>query len=276
VKIEECPLTDFDDDTKTILAQAGSVGLPYPSPASGPLYLGINLDQRAPLRSAPPHYYLRVVQAVSPRQVITRIVDLEELRGVSLPGVDLRLMFLDGDITSIPTCGTNLVIVAATKDGVRLRIFGSRGEYDSKVEEKGLKEPGPGLPELRDMLPGLRPPHVLTCEDTDRVLALVTSIVGKTCLPRRQDGATRVFKTVNQIAGDILGVRKSLDAIKGDGTGGKDMLLYPDAVIFVGETAPVYVRIQYEFGITAAEAAENVECLLQSGSCPCPTEKNVW
>ena len=40
-----------------------------------------------------------------------------------------------------------------------------------------------------------------------------------------------------------------------------EVCLFEDAVIYVPESAPVFLRIQYEFGVSAAEAAENVERL---------------
>src|SRR5262249_35636090 len=63
--------------------------LPYPPPASGRLYVGINPDStpdfHPPLPAGPPRFFLRLVQTVSPKQVIIRIVGLKELRGISLP-----------------------------------------------------------------------------------------------------------------------------------------------------------------------------------------------
>jgi hypothetical protein len=166
------PSTEFGQTTKDALAQAGTVKFPYPPPASGPLFIGINPDYEEELPSGSPHYFLRVVQTVSPRQAITRIVDLDDLRGVDLP------------------------TPSAKED---------------------------------------RPP--------------------------------RVFRTPHGIAKDIKEAKDRLDHAVRNKRGVYEVCLFEDAVIYVSETAPVYLRIQYEFGVTAAEAAENIEYLLPTAGC---------
>ena len=48
------------------------------------------------------------------------------------------------------------------------------------------------------------------------------------------------------------------------------MVLFEDAVIFVPESAPTFIQIQFEFGVTAAEAAENVDLLVNPlRGCKC-------
>lgn len=79
------PSNEFGPAVQEAHAKIGTVALPYPPPASGPLYLGINPAYTPDLPSAAPKYFLRLVQTVSPKQVITRIVGLNELRGISLP-----------------------------------------------------------------------------------------------------------------------------------------------------------------------------------------------
>jgi hypothetical protein len=79
------PSDNFGLAAMEALAKAGTVMLPSPPPASGTLYLGINPHHNPDLPSAAPQYYLRLVQTVGPKQVITRIVGLDGLRGVSLP-----------------------------------------------------------------------------------------------------------------------------------------------------------------------------------------------
>jgi hypothetical protein len=78
--------------------------------------------------------------------------------------------------------------------------------------------------------------------------------------------ATFEFKTVEHpdIADAILKAKDLLEA----GQRGQEVFLLDDAVIYVAETASVFVRIIYEFGVTAAVAAENIEiCLGNMGIC---------
>jgi hypothetical protein len=168
------PSTDFGNGMKNLLAEAGTVTLPWPPPASGPLFMGINPDSSKDLPSGSPRFFLKSVQTVSPRQVITRITDLRELRAVSLPG----------------------------------------------EAENGEQPP-------------------------------------------------RVFKTVNGIAGPIERIARRLEEAADAKPGVYEELLFSDAVIYVRETAPVLVRIEYEFGVTAADAAENVDLLPVSDALDC-------
>ena len=66
--------------------------LPSPPPASGTLSIGINSGHIPPDSTlglelgGQSRFFLRLEQKVSEKQAITRIVDLKDLRGVSLPG----------------------------------------------------------------------------------------------------------------------------------------------------------------------------------------------
>jgi hypothetical protein len=168
------PSKHFSQATMEALARAGTVMLPYPPPASGRLCLGINPDYQPHLPGGSPKFFLRLVQIVSPKQVIIRIVDLNELRAISRPA-------------------------ASTKEG-------------------------------------------------------------KT---------SREFRTVNEIAKEIEEATESLTRAKGEGSerGEYEVLLFEDAVIFVRESAPVVIQIQYEFGVTAGESAENVDHMAMCGKC---------
>jgi hypothetical protein len=90
------PSSEFSDSTKEALATPGTIMLPYPPPATGKIFIGINPDHIPPdlklglQLSGAPRFFLRVVQVVSPRFVITRIVDLRELRGVSVPAATTK------------------------------------------------------------------------------------------------------------------------------------------------------------------------------------------
>jgi hypothetical protein len=168
---------EFDENCRKVLAQAGAVTLPYPPPASGELYIGISPYSHPELPSGAPRFFLRVVQKVGRSQVIRRVVDLDELRGISLPA-------------------------------------------------RSAKE----------------------------------------------DKAQREFHTVNEIAQAIAEAKARLIAAEKAAAGVYELCLYEDAVIYIRELAPVHLRIEYEFGVSAAEAAENVERLLHSMPCCKPMD----
>ena len=77
---------DFGPKQRLALALAGTVALPSPFPAWGRVYLGINPHHNPMLPGGSPRFFLKIVQFVSIRQVITRIFDLDALRAVSLVG----------------------------------------------------------------------------------------------------------------------------------------------------------------------------------------------
>ena len=167
------PSDELGQSTKEALARAGTVRLPYPPPASGRLFLGINPDFDANLPSGTPQFFLRLVQTVSQKQVITRILGLAELRGISLPASS-----------------------------------------------------------------------------------------------RTEGGPSREFRTVNDIADDIKGAIRTLTEAERTKPGVYEVCLFEDAVIFVRESAPVFLRIQYEFAVNAVEAAENVDGLIMKAAVP--------
>jgi hypothetical protein len=164
----------FSQATLDALAKAGTVMLPFPPPASGRLFVRINPDYNPHLPSGSPNYYLRLVQTVSSKQVIIRILGLNELRGVSLPA-------------------------PSTREGY----------------------------------------------------------------------VSREFRSVNQIGRAIEGAITRLTDAEATEPGVYEVCLFEDAVIFVGETAPVVVQIQYEFGVCAVESAENVDLRTVGLRCKC-------
>jgi hypothetical protein len=100
--------------------------LPFPPPASGQLFIGINPDYIPPdpklglVLAGAPKYFLRLVQVVSRKQVITRIVDLEKLHGVSLPIGDGYREFrsVEGIAAHIASAVQKLNAAEAKKRGV--------------------------------------------------------------------------------------------------------------------------------------------------------------
>ncbi len=161
--------TDFGPNQRIALALAGTVPVPSPVPASGRVYLGINPqhDESLIANAGSPRFFLKVIQKVSAKQVITRIFALAELRAVSL-----------------------------------LSTLGEGEGYEARQLQP--------VEEFHDQL-----------------------LYAKA---RLEEAATRA-------------------------EGVYDLLLFHDAVLYVREAAPVLVRIQYEFGVTAAESAENVEII---------------
>jgi hypothetical protein len=192
------PSVEFGKATRDTLAKAGTVRLPYPPPASGPLFIGIYPDAKPELRSRPPRFFLRVVQKVSPIQVITRIVDLDELRGISLPATPV---------------------------------------------EEGTAPPAKE---------GTAPPAK-----------------EGTAPPAKEGKAPREFRTVDCIDREIAQAKERLIEASKLEAGVYEEYLFEDAVIYVREAAPVFLRLQYEFGVSAAEAAENVDRLVPQSGCCC-------
>jgi hypothetical protein len=173
------PSHEFGQSAKEALAKAQTVALPGPTPARGKLYLGINpdfIDRRTnpALPSGDPAYFLRLVQVVSQKVMVTRILDLKELRGVSLP----------------------------------------------------LTTPA---------------------------------------------GDSREFRTVNEITDKITDAINALTKAASTKREEYEVCLFEDAVIYVHESAPVFLQVQYEFGVSAFEAVDHVDTMQKIG-CPCPTD----
>jgi hypothetical protein len=133
---------EFGQYTTEALAKAGTVRLPCPPPALGTLYLGIpaSSDRRRnpDLPAVPLQYFLRLVQDVSQNLVITRIIDLKELRGVSLPVVPTpkdgpsRVFKTVNDITDEITNAISALTKADKADSKK------RGEYEVLLFEKAV------------------------------------------------------------------------------------------------------------------------------------------
>ena len=96
-------------------------------------------------------------------------------------GFHLRLVFW-GDGSAVSTSGNNLVIVGTGNNGLlHIRIFGSGGNRMVDTDEKLLPTTKvSAISTLKQQLPGLLPPHVLTSAEEARVLSEVLSIVGET------------------------------------------------------------------------------------------------
>jgi hypothetical protein len=96
-------------------------------------------------------------------------------------GFDLRLMFW-GDGSGVPTSGRNLAIVGTDDKGrLHIRIFDGRGQRVTDTDETKLPpSQAQAILTLKQQLPGLLPPHVLTDSEKARVIGEATSIAGLT------------------------------------------------------------------------------------------------
>jgi len=92
---------------------------------------------------------------------------------------DLRLMSPVNDVKSIPTAGESLIVVAALDNVLHFRIFDGSGKMIVDTDEKKLTQGARLIDDLRKEVESLRAPHELTKGEQDRVIAVVTSIVGK-------------------------------------------------------------------------------------------------
>ena len=87
-----------------------------------------------------------------------------------------------GDGTGVPTSGSNLVIVGTdNKDLLHIRIFDAAGNRVTDTDETKLPAAqAAAIATLKQQLPGLLPPHVLTYAEKAQVFGEATSIVGQT------------------------------------------------------------------------------------------------
>jgi serine/threonine protein kinase len=96
-------------------------------------------------------------------------------------GFDLRLMSW-GDGTGVPTSGNNLVIVGTDDNNLlHIRIFDPVGRRVTDTDETTLPPAqAQAILTLKQQLPDLLPPHVMTDAEKAQVLREATSIVGQT------------------------------------------------------------------------------------------------
>jgi RNA polymerase sigma factor (sigma-70 family) len=97
------------------------------------------------------------------------------------PRFDLRLMSW-GDGTGVPTSGNELVITGTDdNDLLHIRIFDQDGHRVTDTDEAKLPHAqAQAILILKQRLPGLLPPHVMTEAEKAQILREVTSIVGQT------------------------------------------------------------------------------------------------
>jgi hypothetical protein len=96
------PSSELGSNQRLALTLVGTVQLPSPVPATGRVFIGINPHHDEALPTASPQFFLKSVQTVSSRHVITRIFDLAHLRAVGLPAAT-------GEEYAYPTRETHLL-----------------------------------------------------------------------------------------------------------------------------------------------------------------------
>jgi hypothetical protein len=86
-----------------------------------------------------------------------------------------------GDGSGVPTSGNSLVIVGIDNNGLlHIRIFDAGGNEVTDTDETKLPSSQAGaIATLKQQIPGLLPPHVLTGADMTQIINEATSIVGQ-------------------------------------------------------------------------------------------------
>ena len=119
---------------------------------------------------------------------------------------DLRLMYAVNDVSTIPTEGKNLVIVADVKGVLHFRTFDADGGVVVDTDETSLTTQTGSIADLKRQLESLWSPHELTSSpEKDRVIAAVTSIVGHAQLTDAtcRGFADRAIKALNRTFPDV-------------------------------------------------------------------------
>ena len=118
---------------------------------------------------------------------------------------DPRLMSSVSDVSSIPTSGKNLVIVADVKGVLHFRTFDGDGRVVVDTDETSLTTQAGPIADLKRQLESLWSPHELTSSEKDRIIAAVTSIVGHAQLTDAtyRDFAERAIKALNRTFPDV-------------------------------------------------------------------------
>jgi Heparan-alpha-glucosaminide N-acetyltransferase, catalytic len=104
------------------------------------------------------------------------------------PYDDLRLISSANDVGALPRRGKNLIVVADVRDALHFRGFDSEGKIVVDTDQNGLPEKVQQIADLRRQLESLWPPHELTANEKDPLVAAVTSIAG----PSRSQAVWRV------------------------------------------------------------------------------------
>jgi hypothetical protein len=270
------PSREFCPGTVEALAKIGTISLPCPPPAAGKLFIGINPEFNPEFPWASPEFFLRLVQTVSPKQVITRILALDELRGLSVPAsesqnresprtfvtvtqiaaeiqdrqsklkaaqVQLQLLPSVNDPSELPSKGKSLIVLARLHNLLRFRIFDNDGDKIVDTDETQLPAKSQAIQKIKSMIVPAWDGTKLGGQAEAAVIAAVTSIFCQ--CPDLCPGAYEVC-------------------------------LHDDVVIHVRESAPILVKVESEFGLTAEVSAESLHFVPPVSPCGqccfCPRE----
>jgi hypothetical protein len=112
---------------------------------------------------------------------------------------DLRLMSW-GDGSGVPTSGNNLIIVGTDNLGLlHIRIFNAGGDRFTDTDDTKLPTTqAKAISTLKQQLPGLLYPHLLTSDEKAQVISEVTSIV------RQIQGIPEVDRVDDLLVGIVL------------------------------------------------------------------------
>ena len=106
----------------------------------------------------------------------------KQLAAMQLQGGGLALQVMPwGNGSGVPTSGNNLVIVGIDNQGLlHIRIFDDAGNEVTDTDETKLPSTEAGaIATLKQQIPGLLPPHVLTVAEQVQIINEATSIVGE-------------------------------------------------------------------------------------------------
>ncbi|MFO0887962.1 MAG: ATP-binding protein [Isosphaeraceae bacterium] len=113
---------------------------------------------------------------------------------------DLRLMSW-GDGSRVPDSGRSLIVIGKDQNGLlHIRIFDAAGERIEDTNETQLPDQAAAIAALTRQFPRLLPPHELTDAETDRVIAAVTMIVGRTRVDTCREAAAVCYRRASEIA----------------------------------------------------------------------------
>ena len=106
----------------------------------------------------------------------------KQLAAMQLEGGGLALQLMPwGNGSGVPTSGNNLVIVGIDNNGLlHIRIFDAGGNLATDTDETKLPSTEAGaISTLKQQIPGLLPPHVLSETEEVQLINEATSIVGE-------------------------------------------------------------------------------------------------
>ena len=123
------------------------------------------------------------IYVVDRTDVVRVFVDIPEQDANYVHGCDLRLMSSVKDVSELPTAGKDLIIVARVRNVLHFRIFGSDGKRAVSSDENQLSDKASQIADLKSLLSDLWDDARLFPIDKDRVIAVLTSIFGRTHAP---------------------------------------------------------------------------------------------